>query len=76
MDASDEKQLLQRLLTFAEEALVPQPMGNPLMQALVRKLHEGLASVEQFPVQYSQLTPTAPSLRGFGSAGGSAGAKP
>ncbi len=74
MDTSDEKRLLQRLLAFADDALVPQPTGSPLMSSLVRKLHEGLASTERFPVQYSQLTPTAPSLRAFGGAGGSAGA--
>ena len=70
----DEQRLLQRLQAFAEEALVPQPAGSPLLAALVCKLHEGLASVERFPVQYSQLTPTAPSLRAFGGASGSAGA--
>jgi len=69
MEPADEQRLLARLQGFAEEALVTQPAGSPLMAALVRKLHEGLASVERFPVQYSQLGAPTPSLRAFGSLG-------
>lgn len=69
LEPADEQQLLARLQGFAEEALVTQQAGSPLMAALVRKLLEGLASVERFPVQYSQLGAPNPSLRAFGSLG-------
>lgn len=72
-DKSDHQQLLKRLTAFAEEALVPHSGGSPALLALVRKLQAGLAFVEKFPVQYSQLAP-ASSLRAFGS-GAAAGAE-
>jgi hypothetical protein len=65
-DKPDQQQLLQRLMAFAEEGLTTHASGSPMLLALVRKLLAGLASVEKFPVQYSQLMPAPSSLRPFG----------
>lgn len=72
---ADGSQLLRRLHAFAEATLAPGTGSNPALLALVRKLQDGLAAVESFPVQYSQLSPSSASLRFLGLGEGYAAAR-
>ena len=72
---ADGSQLLRRLHAFAEATLAPGTGSSPALLALVRKLQDGLAAVESFPVQYSQLSPSSASLRFLGLGEGYAAAR-
>ena len=74
VDDANGSQLLRRLHAFAEATLIGGS-GSPPLLALVRKLQDGLAAVEAFPVQYSQLSPSAGSLRFLGLGEGYAAAR-
>ncbi len=77
-----EEQLLQRLNTFVQYALVAGSGSSPPLVHLVRKLQAALSSSEAFPVLCSRLAPSASmgglsrSLGRPSSLNGSAGGAP
>ncbi|KAK9803385.1 hypothetical protein WJX72_003423 [[Myrmecia] bisecta] len=69
-DDGSHTELLQRLRSFMDAVMAPGAGGSPALLALVRRLQGGLASVEDFSVQYSHAGASSSMRFGGGLPGG------